>query len=106
MMKYLLLTALLAMSSSTWAADAARGAQKAQTCVACHGAQGAKPITPDYPILAGQVEDYLVRALLDYKTGARKNAIMAGQAATLSKQDIEDLAAYFAAQPSPLHVQK
>lgn len=105
MMKYLLLTALLATSSFTWA-DAARGAQKAQTCVACHGAQGAKPITAEYPILAGQVEDYLVRALIDYKTGARKNAIMAGQAATLSKQDIEDLAAYFAAQPSPLHVQK
>lgn len=105
-MKYLMLMALLAISSATWAGDAVQGAQKAQSCFACHGAQGAKPIMPEYPILAGQVEDYIVRALSDYKSGARKNAIMAGQAAALSKQEIEDLAAYFAAQPSPLHVQK
>ena len=105
-MKYLLFTALLAMSSHASAGDAVRGAQKAQSCVACHGAQGAKPISPDYPVLAGQVEDYLAHALSEYKSGARKNAIMAGQAATLSKKDIEDLAAYFAVQPSPLHVQK
>lgn len=102
-MKYMLVLAMMA-ASTAWAGDAARGQQKAQTCVACHGAQGAKPIDASYPIIAGQPRDYLERVLLDYKSGARKNAIMAGQVAALTKQDIADLAAYFAAQPSSLKV--
>jgi cytochrome c553 len=57
---------------------------------------------PDYPKLAGQYPDYLAKALRDYKSGARKNPIMAGFAQPLSDKDIVDLAAYFAAQPSVL----
>lgn len=78
----------------------------AQICAACHGADGTKPSAPDQPILAGQHYDYLVRALTDYKIGKRNNPIMKGFAGQLSKQDIEDLAAWFSSQQSPLHVQR
>ncbi len=81
-------------------------AKAAQVCAACHGAEGNKPSTPDQPILAGQYADYLARALTDYKIGRRNNPIMKGFAAQLSTQDIEDLAAWFASQPSKLHVQR
>ncbi|MGQ0545391.1 MAG: c-type cytochrome [Betaproteobacteria bacterium] len=77
-----------------------------KACVTCHGADGAKPSAPDQPILAGQHYDYLVRALKDYKTGARQNPIMKGFAAQLSPQEIEDLAAWFASQKSPLREQR
>jgi len=83
------------------------GKQKAgQVCAACHGADGAKPTAPENPILAGQHYDYLVRALKDYKSGKRENPIMKGFAASLSAQDIEDLAAWFSSQPSGLHSQR
>jgi cytochrome c553 len=81
------------------AADASAGAAKAkEVCQACHGMDGNSP-SPDYPRIGGQYPDYLSKALRDYKSGARKNAIMAGFAGTLSKQDIENLAAYYSAQP-------
>ena len=74
-----------------------------QVCAACHGPEGNKPSAPDQPILAGQHYDYLVRALTDYKIGRRNNPIMKGFAAQLSKQDIEDLAAWFSSRESSLH---
>ena len=81
-------------------------AKAAQVCAACHGPDGNKPSAPDQPVLAGQYYDYLVRALSDYKSGARSNGIMKGFAGQLSKQDIEDLAAWFASQKSALHDQR
>lgn len=81
-------------------------AKAAQVCAACHGPDGNKPSAPDQPILAGQHYDYLVRAMTDYKSGKRKNAVMSGFASTLSRQDIEDLAAFFASQKSNLHYQR
>jgi cytochrome c553 len=81
-------------------------AKAAQVCAACHGADGAKPLAPENPILAGQHYDYLVQALSDYKSGKRANAVMKGFAATLSKQEIEDLAAWFSSQKSGLHFQR
>ena len=81
-------------------------AKAAQTCAACHGADGAKPSAPDQPILAGQYYDYLVKALSDYKSGKRNNAIMKGFATGLSRQDMEDLAAWFSSQKSSLHFQR
>jgi cytochrome c553 len=78
----------------------------AQVCAACHGPDGNKPSAPDQPILAGQYYDYLVRALTDYKIGRRNNPIMKGFAAQLSKQDIEDLAAWFSSRQSSLHDQR
>ena len=82
--------------------DAKAGEAKAQVCTSCHGAGGGKPITPQYPILAGQYPDFLAHALSGYKSGARNNAIMKGFASALSDADIQDLAAYFGSQPSAL----
>ena len=69
-----------------------------QVCSACHGQDGNSQ-SPDYPKLGGQYPDYLAKALRDYKSGARKNPIMAGFAATLTDKDIDNVAAYFASQP-------
>ena len=79
------------------AANPAAGKEKSKTCAACHGPDG-NSAAADFPRLAGQHYDYLVKALSDYKAGERKNAIMAPQAANLSKRDIEDLAAYYSRQ--------
>jgi cytochrome c553 len=105
-MRKLLLLAFAACFSAPAAAagDAESGKQKSQACAACHGADGNKPMAPDFPRIAGQYQDYLYRALLDYKSGARKNPVMAGQVTNLSAQDLADLAAYFSSQKGPLHV--
>ena len=81
---------------------AAGKAKAAQVCAACHGPDGNKPTGPDFPILGGQHVDYLKRALVDYKSGKRNNPIMKGFAATLSNQEMDDLSAWFASQPSSL----
>lgn len=73
------------------------GKTKSATCMACHGADGNATITI-YPKLAGQHPDYIVKQLKDFKSGARKDPIMAGMVAGLSPQDMEDLAAYFSSQ--------
>lgn len=77
--------------------------EKAATCTACHGANGAKPTLPDAAVLAGQYRNYLVQALHEYKSGARKNAVMSVQVKDFTDADIEALAKYFAAQQSPLY---
>jgi cytochrome c553 len=66
----------------------------AMLCVSCHGQDGVA-IAPMYPSLAGQHQDYLVRALDEYKRGGRKNPIMKGFAANLSDEDIDTIAQYF-----------
>ena len=78
--------------------DAGRAKAK-EVCAACHGENGNSTV-PDYPRLAGQHADYLEKALRDYKSGARKNAIMSAFAVPLSKADIENLAAYYHSQPA------
>jgi cytochrome c553 len=107
-MKLLVVLCGLAIAGAAHAAgNAASGkAKAAQVCAACHGPDGNKPSAPDQPILGGQHYDYLVRALADYKAGHRNNPIMKGFAAQLSKQDMEDLAAWFASQKSALHDQR
>lgn len=85
------------------AGDIAKGKELSATCAACHGADGNSTI-PANPKLAGQYESYLIRALSDYRSGARNNAIMAGFATALSDKDIRDLAAYFASQSSELTI--
>jgi len=88
---------------SVQAADVAKGEQLAQSqCSACHGKDFVSPVDPSYPRLAGQYYDYLEKALRDYQTGARKNAIMAGLAKPLSRADIKDIAAYLSGLPGPL----
>lgn len=88
------------------AGSAEAGKQKSQACAACHGPDGNQPTTPDFPRLAGQHPDYLLKALRDYKSGARKNPIMAGQVANLKEQDMADLAAFFSEQNGTLHVKR
>lgn len=95
-----LLAASVALASATAFAasgDAEAGRKKSQPCQACHGQNGMS-VSPDFPNLAGQNEDYLTYALKHYKTGKRKNPIMQGQVANLSDKDILDLAAYFSHQ--------
>jgi cytochrome c553 len=92
----------LMSGTATAAGDAAAGKEiSAKNCVACHMVDG-NSTDPNFPRLAGQHADYIVKELEDYKSGARKNPIMNGLAATLSKQDREDLAAYFASQADGL----
>ncbi|MFT3906645.1 MAG: cytochrome c [Steroidobacteraceae bacterium] len=73
----------------------------AQLCQACHGADGVG-ITADYPTLSGQHVDYLERALLDYKLGRRKNAVMGTFVTQLSEADIKAIAEYYAQQKPSL----
>ena len=102
----LVVAALLATAAHARGDAEAGKAKAAQVCAACHGADGKKPSAPDQPVLAGQYPDYLIRALSDYKSGKRSNAIMKGFAGQLSKKDIEDLAAWFSSQQTPLHNQR
>lgn len=94
--------ASLLAATTVHAADMAAAEKKAkEVCGACHQPDG-NSTNPQYPILAGQHPDFLRKALQDYQTGARNNAIMAGMAKPLTKAEIEGLAAWFAAQPSGL----
>ncbi|MHB8535281.1 MAG: c-type cytochrome [Sulfuricaulis sp.] len=85
--------------------DPVVGKQKSVVCQSCHGVDG-NSTNPQFPRLAGQYPDYIVQALSEYKSGERKNPIMSGFAASLSKRDMQDIAAYFASQKSVLHVLK
>jgi cytochrome c553 len=97
----------MAGSALALAADLNGAKEKAeQVCSACHGKDGNSPVDPSYPRLAGQHQDYLRRALLDYHSDARKNAIMGAQAKALTKKEIGDLAAYYASLPGQLVVRK
>ena len=69
-----------------------------QTCVSCHGTDGARTIAPDYPILAGQYPDYIVHTLQEYKSGKRKNPIMAGIIAGIDTKDFAALGEFFGQQ--------
>ena len=81
--------------------NVAVGQGKSQTCAACHGEDGNSQVASN-PRLAGQREGYLVKALKDYKSGARNNPIMGGMAQGLSEQDIKDIAAFYASQKKGL----
>ena len=83
------------MSSPVFAGDAAAGKAKAGMCAACHGAAGISAI-PMYPNLAGQKEAYLAKQLKDFKSGARKDPVMAPMAMALSDEDVANISAYFA----------
>ena len=99
--------ALALAAQPALAADVKKGEQLAQQqCAACHGKDFVTTIDPTYPKLAGQYVDYLEKALRDYQTGGRKNAIMAGLAKPLSRDDVRNLSAYIASLPGPLSNEK
>ena len=89
--------ALLLAAPVQAAGNAAAGEQKSGVCAGCHGPKG-NSVNPVWPKLAGQGAAYIAKQLADFKSGARKDPIMNGQAATLSAQDMADLAAYFSSQ--------
>lgn len=100
----IMLSALLvvvAPSALAYKGDAEAGKAKSAVCAACHGADGNSAI-PVNPSLAGQDYSYLVQALKDYRSGARSNAIMNGQAAALKDEDIQNLAKYYSTQEGNL----
>jgi cytochrome c553 len=83
--------------------DAGKGQTIAtQVCAACHGADGNSTITAN-PKLAGQMPEYIVKQLTNFKAAAgkkaeRENPVMAGMVAALSPDDMKNLAAYFGGQ--------
>jgi cytochrome c553 len=79
--------------------DPVAGKAKSAVCAACHGVDG-NSNNPEWPSLAAQHEDYLVTQLQGFKQGWRQNVLMSSQAIGLSDQDMQDLAAYFSAQPA------
>lgn len=82
------------------------GQTKTATCVACHGLDG-NSVNPEWPSIAGQHEQYIVKELKAFKSGARQNVLMSPMTATLSEQDMEDLGAYYATQtPKGLEADK
>jgi len=87
----------LAASASASAQDAAAGAQKAQSCFACHGPNG-NSVVPEFPNLAGQTARYIYLQLRDYQEGRRTDAVMQSLAKPLTREDMLDVAAFFAAQ--------
>ena len=74
------------------------GRAKSQTCVACHG-PGGNSATPAIPSLSGHPKQFIVSSLFQFREGKRKNEQMSPMAASLSNTDMNDLAAYFSAQP-------
>lgn len=82
------------MSFSVSASSIENGKSKSVLCASCHGGNGIS-ISPDIPNLAGQKAAYLAKAIRDYKTGARKNPLMASIAPMIADGDIDDIAAYF-----------
>ena len=77
--------------------DVKAGQAKAAVCGACHGMDG-NSTDSQYPKLAGQNEEYIVRQLHNFKSGKRQNAIMMGMASPLSDQDMANVGAYFMSQ--------
>ena len=83
------------------AQDLEAGRRKAETCVACHGPNG-NSADPSFPILAGQTARYLYLQLKDFKEARRSDPRMDQFVAGLAREDMFDLAAFFAAQkPRP-----
>ena len=76
---------------------AADGATKAALCAACHG-QGGNSTNPEWPRLAGQSAIYIADQLRMFKAGTRVNPVMQPLVASLTDQDIADLAVYFQGQ--------
>ena len=94
------------LAGGAHAANLEAGKKRAsEVCVACHGIDGNSQ-NPDYPKLGGQHPDYLAKALRDYQSGARNNAIMKGFATALNDADIADVTAWYASQAQVLSHRK
>lgn len=97
--------AMFLLSGQGIAADIDAGKKKAEeVCASCHGVDGNSPV-PMFPKIGGQPRTYIEKVLKDYKSGTRKDPVMAGMSAALSEDDIENLAFYYSSQ-SGLHVKR
>jgi len=95
--------ALALVSCSAWSQDIEAGRRKAQACAECHGADG-NSTASNIPNLAGQSWRYIYVQLKDFKEGRRKNEVMTPKAQALERQDMVDIANFYAAQaarPAP-----
>lgn len=90
-------TMVAATGVSHAAGDAKAGKAKAANCVGCHGVNG-NSTNPAWPKLAGQHAAFIAKQLADFKSGKRNEPLMVAQVSGLSKQDMEDIGAYFAKQ--------
>ena len=97
------LSAVVAGAAGVAHADgnAAHGKELAYTCLGCHAIEDYKNVYPTYsvPMLRGQNAAYIVAALQGYRSGERSHGTMHAQAASLSEQDIQDIAAYLGSDP-------
>lgn len=100
-MKTLFLAVAVIAAGSAGAAPQVKP-DKVVVCATCHGENGVSA-SPIFPNLAGQHRNYIEKALNDYKSGARKNAIMSAQAMPLSADDVKALAAWYSQQKPVLY---
>jgi len=92
-----LVTVLLLASTSVMAGDIAAGKTKSAMCASCHGPTGIS-LSPLWPNLAGQKEQYLIKQIKAFRDGTRQDPMMAPMVAALSDADIDNLAAFYASQ--------
>ena len=98
------LSLLLALATTVFAAqaqDVQAGAKKIAMCIGCHGIPGYQASFPEVhkvPMIAGQSAKYIVAALVAYQKGDRRHPTMRGIAATMSEQDMADVAAFYEQQ--------
>jgi cytochrome c553 len=107
MLTVVLMAGFVCFASSAFAkGDPAKGKIEVYTCHGCHGITGYQSMNPEYhvPRIAGQNEQYIIDALNEYRSGARKFPTMNAQAHSLTEQQIEDIAAYLSSlAPKQLH---
>lgn len=91
------LNAAPSVNSRSGMGDPAAGREKSQLCQGCHGEYG-NSTEPVIPKLAGQYASYIAKQIRNYQAGTRSHQIMNAMAATVSDEDLPDIAAYFASQ--------
>jgi len=94
---FMVLVAVMFSTQALAGGNVDSGKEKSAICAGCHGADGNSIIGAN-PRLAGQYKSYLYQALLQYKSGARKDMLMGSMVANLNDQDMQDLAAWFSSQ--------
>jgi len=94
---FTLMMVLIFASTSAIAGDAEAGKAKSAMCASCHGLTGIS-LSPLWPNLAGQKEQYLIKQIKAFRDGIRQDPMMAPMVAALSDTDIENLAAYYSSQ--------
>ena len=94
---FALVSILVFASTPALAGDAAAGKAKSAICASCHGPTGIS-MSPLWPNLAGQKEQYLIKQIKAFRDGTRQDPMMAPMVAALTDTDIENLAAYYSSQ--------